>query len=174
MDCHVATNADHVSIEDYHVATNADHVSIEDCHVAINADHVAIDACHVVINADHVSIEDYHVAINADHVSIEDCHVAINADHVAIDACHVVINAGQTHHAFSAQASRSGTNSIRVNLLDTQQRANHEQRKLLESTVWQSTLDAQCLNEALRKVPHARPTARIHDAIVVLLGCTGG
>ena len=51
MDSHVATNADHVSIEDYHVAINADHVSIEDCHVAINADHVAIDACHVVINA---------------------------------------------------------------------------------------------------------------------------
>ena len=70
--------------------------------------------CHVATNADHVSIEDYHVAINADHVSIEDCHVAINADHVAIDACHVVINAGQTHHIFSAQASRSGTNSIRV------------------------------------------------------------
>ena len=170
MDCHVATIAVHVSIEDYHVAINADHVSIEDCHVARNADHVAIDACHVVINADHVSIEDYHVAINADHV--------------AIDACHVVINAGQTHHIFSAQASRSGTNSIRVssrrpncsdaNLLEFQQRANHEQRKLLESTVWQSTLDAQCLNEALRKVPHARPTARIHDAIVVLLGCTGG
>ena len=83
-----------------HVATNADHVSIEDCHVARNADHVAIDACHVVINADHVSIEDYHVAINADHV--------------ALDACHVVINAGQTHHIFSAQASRSGANSIRV------------------------------------------------------------
>ena len=91
MDCHVATIAVHVSIEDYHVAINADHVSIEDCHVARNADHVAIDACHVVINADHVSIEDYHVAINADHV--------------AIDACHVVINAGQTHHIFSAQAS---------------------------------------------------------------------
>ena len=119
MDCHVATIAVHVSIEDYHVAINADHVSIEDCHVAINADHVAIDACHVVINADHVSIEDYHVAINADHV--------------AIDACHVVINAGQTHHIFSAQASRSGTNSIRVssrrpncsdaNLLDTQSKS---------------------------------------------------
>ena len=52
--------------------------------------------------------------INADHVSIEDYHVAINADHVAIDACHVVINAGQTHHIFSAQAYRSGTNSIPV------------------------------------------------------------
>ena len=89
--------------------------------------------CHVATIAVHVSIEDYHVAINADHVSIEDCHVAINADHVAIDACHVVINAGQTHHIFSAQASRSGTNSIRVssrrpncsdaNLLDTQSKS---------------------------------------------------
>ena len=66
--------------------------------------------CHVATNADHVSIEDYHVAINADHVSIEDCHVAFLADHVAIDACHVVINAGQTHHIFSAQAYRSGSN----------------------------------------------------------------
>ena len=66
-------------------------------------------------------------------VSIGDYHVAINADHVAIDACHVVINAGQTHHIFSAQASRSGTNSIRVssrrpncsdaNLLDTQSKS---------------------------------------------------
>jgi len=101
--------------------------------------------CHVATNADHVSIEDYHVAINADHVSIEDCHVAINADHVAIDACHVVINAGQTHHIFSTQASRSGTNSIRLssrrpncsaaNLLPSQQRANHEQRKLLENSM---------------------------------------
>ena len=128
MDCHVATNADHVSMEDYHVAINADHVSIEDCHVAINA---AQDACHVVIYADHVSIDDYHVAINADHV--------------AIAACHVVINAGQTHHIFSTQASRSGTNSIRVssrrpncsaaNLLPSQQRANHEQRKLLENSM---------------------------------------
>ena len=79
MDCHVATIAVHVSIEDYHVAINADHVSIEDC----------------------------HVAINADHVSIEDYHVAINADHVAIDGCHVMMNAGQTHHIFSAQAYRS-------------------------------------------------------------------
>ena len=70
--------------------------------------------CHVATNADHVSIEEYHAAINADHAAIEHCHVAINADHVAIDACHVVINAGQTHHIFSAQASRSGTNSIRV------------------------------------------------------------
>ena len=157
MDCHVATNADHVSIEDYHVAINADHVSIEDCHVARNADHVAIDACHVVINADHVSIEDYHVAINADHV--------------ALDACHVVINAGQTHHIFSAQASRSGTNSIHVcsgrpncsyaNLqwsIDTL--ANLPSREQIMSnasywkTVWQSTLDAQCLKEALRKAPH--------------------
>jgi hypothetical protein len=130
MDCHVATIAVHVSIEDYHVAINADHVSIEDCHVARNADHVAIDACHVVINADHVSIEDYHVAINADHV--------------AIDACHVVINAGQTR---TTSFPRKHLDLVliqfvflRVGLTAAMRtywipRANHEQRKLLENSM---------------------------------------
>ena len=72
--------------------------------------------------------------INADHVSIEDYHVAINADHVAIDACHVVINAGQTHHIFSAQAYRSGTNSIRLSSRRPK-RKQAEQRKLLENSM---------------------------------------
>ena len=146
--CHVATNADHVSIEDYHAAINADHAAIEHCHVAINADHVAIDACHVVINADHVSIEDYHVAINADHV--------------AIDACHVVINAGQTHHIFSAQASLVLIQFVflRVGLTAAMRTYWIPSREQIMSnasywkTVWQSTLDAQCLKEALRKAPH--------------------